>query len=512
MAKTKISISLIKADKREDEIVRLDVPYLVLGDGHKLYYKVMPAKSPRWITSFLAGEIAEDDSRFTAKSVSAVIVYKIHVTPNEERLFAICFGSGRYLLNANVTERRFGLLVVLNSVDPEKLRSVDTNSLMGVPRNNRIQSSILSNINGFGIDEDSDMLKSVAGKAHIGNVEATLSGTDTLSVSVGCNYNEMDAFLTTCYQKYKDNHYLQNFDWIDQMQVVKDVTLQENLEQQLLDKLNNNETESLWISIPEIIDYTVPSYFCLDSDTTYDDVTVSDVLNEYGREFNARTVKNKRLFCYSDDDTILHSWTIYQCLYAEINIDNYKYVLNDGKWYKVNDNFVLRVEDYYNAASVSTLQLPEYDRGVESKYNNSVCESNPDEYFLMDMKFIYIGGSKIEFCDIFTKHNQMIHVKKSNGSSVLSHLFAQGYVSANGFFDAEFRRQVNEKLNGWATVPEDEELPRGDYEVVYAIAKQNINNGDKPQIPFFSKVNFMNYSRQLKRLGYKVSILGIKIP
>lgn len=61
-------------------------------------------------------------------------------------------------------------------------------------------------------------------------------------------------------------------------------------------------------------------------------------------------------------------------------------------------------------------------------------------------------------------------------------------------------------------IEKDEELPRGDYEVVYAIAKQNINNGDKPQIPFFSKVNFMNYSRQLKRLGYKVSILGIKIP
>lgn len=106
----------------------------------------------------------------------------------------------------------------------------------------------------------------------------------------------------------------------------------------------------------------------------------------------------------------------------------------------------------------------------------------------------------------------MIHVKVGKSSAMLSHLFAQGFVSANSFFDEKFRRKVNEKLAGWSSVPEDEELPRGSYEVVYAIAKQNITNGDKPSIPFFSKVNFMNYSRQLKRLGYKVSLLGIKIP
>lgn len=328
MSKTKISISLIKEDKHENEVLQLDVPSMELADGHKLYYKIMPAKTPKWISTFLDDEITEDDERFKTKNVSAVILYKVQVTPDVERLFAVCFGSGRYLLRANTTERRFGLLVVLNSVDPEKLRSIDTNSLMGVPRNNRIQSSILSNINGFNIDVDSDMLKSVVGKACIGGIQATLSGTDALSVSVEQNYNEIEPFLVSCYQLFTDNHYLQNFDWIDQMQVIKDKTLVQSLDEQMLEKLNERNFDSLWVSIPDIIDYNIPSYFRLKSENSYDDVTISDIMNEYDEGLDEHSIKAKRLFCYSDENKLLYSWTLYRCIYAEINIDNYRYILN----------------------------------------------------------------------------------------------------------------------------------------------------------------------------------------
>lgn len=113
MSKTKISISLIKEGKHENEVLQHDVPSMELADGRKLYYKIMPAKTPKWISTFLDGKITEDDERFKTKNVSAVILYKVQVAPDVERLFAVCFGSGRYLLRADVTERRFGLFVVL---------------------------------------------------------------------------------------------------------------------------------------------------------------------------------------------------------------------------------------------------------------------------------------------------------------------------------------------------------------------------------------------------------------
>lgn len=51
----------------------------------------------------------------------------------------------------------------------------------------------------------------------------------------------------------------------------------------------------------------------------------------------------------------------------------------------------------------------------------------------MDRQLISYGGgaSRIEFCDVLSDSGQRIHVKQYSGSSVMSHLFNQGLVSAS---------------------------------------------------------------------------------
>ena len=130
----------------------------------------------------------------------------------------------------------------------------------------------------------------------------------------------------------------------------------------------------------------------------------------------------------------------------------------------------------------------------------------------MDRKLIMFGGSRIEFCDLYSLEKQMIHVKKYTGSSVLSHLFMQGLVSAESFLDAGFRALVNEKLRHEFTVPErEEDFSVSDYEVVYVIASGHIREDGKPQIPFFSKVSLNTAIKRLHMFKYKVSIKGINI-
>lgn len=137
---------------------------------------------------------------------------------------------------------------------------------------------------------------------------------------------------------------------------------------------------------------------------------------------------------------------------------------------------------------------------------------NPERYCLMDRNLIMFGGSRIEFCDLYSSERQMIHVKKYTGSSVLSHLFMQGLVSAESFLDKEFRALVNEKLGNEFTVPErDEDFSVSDYEVVYVIASRHIREDGKPQIPFFSKVSLHAAVKQLRRLKYRVSIKGVRL-
>ena len=58
-------------------------------------------------------------------------------------------------------------------------------------------------------------------------------------------------------------------------------------------------------------------------------------------------------------------------------------------------------------------------------------------------------------------------------------------------------------------VPETDNISALEYEVIFAIAKDNLEEGERPEIPFFSKVSFRSVSSRLKHYGFKVSIKGI---
>ena len=128
MAKTKLSISLIKEGIPINRVLKPGIPSLALANGLVLYYKNNQPTSPKWVNSFLKGEYVGLES-LQGKSVSAVILYQIEVGEDVHRIFAVCFGFGRSLLESNVVEKRFGLLATLNSVDADKLRSIDINNV-----------------------------------------------------------------------------------------------------------------------------------------------------------------------------------------------------------------------------------------------------------------------------------------------------------------------------------------------------------------------------------------------
>ena len=511
MAKTKLSISLVKEGIPIERVVKGGLPYLSLPNGLRLYYKNNLARSPKWVDSFLRGEFVGNEA-LQGKSVAAVILYQVDVGENVHRIFAVCFGFGRALLESNVVEKRFGLLVTLNSVDADKLRSIDINSMEAVPLNNRIQSSALAGIGNFNIDIDKDLLKSVTGKATGDELSGTMSGADSLSVSTDKSYDEMDDLLTHCYHLYKSNHYIEaGFDWINQMQSIKDKSVIDRLDDALVTALNSEQHEHVWTSIPEIIDYNSMESFRLKSDTVYDDLSIEILQEEFDKEFTVKNIRNRKVECLNSEGTLVKTWSVYRCLYADLMLDGHQYLLNDGKWFEVDFNYVRQVQEFYENTDLATLPLLAYQWVKESVYNEKVCESNPELFCLMDKKNIILRGqSPIEFCDIYTRNRQFIHVKNYKSSGVLSHLFFQGFVSADNFSNLEYRRKANENLKEGFKVPEEERFLNSDYEVIFAIAKPNVETGSRPDIPFFSKVSFRSVAKSLKKYGFKVSIIGIK--
>ena len=73
----------------------------------------------------------------------------------------------------------------------------------------------------------------------------------------------------------------------------------------------------------------------------------------------------------------------------------------------------------------------------------------------------------------------------------------------------EYRQKANRLLADNFKVPKTDNISALGYEVVFGIAKDNLEEGERPEIPFFSKVSFWSVSSRLKHYGFKVSIRGI---
>jgi uncharacterized protein (TIGR04141 family) len=92
-------------------------------------------RRPSWVSDFF-GNALDGKVKLLNASSKGVLLTRIDVG-GEQRIFAVVFGHGRYLLKDGVIEDRFGLKVVLNTVAPTSLRCIDKLTLGSVPKQSR---------------------------------------------------------------------------------------------------------------------------------------------------------------------------------------------------------------------------------------------------------------------------------------------------------------------------------------------------------------------------------------
>jgi uncharacterized protein (TIGR04141 family) len=519
----RLSIYLIKlefdtADKILKDINSVTAHKLSDDESSILYTKDSFIRPPQWIEKFFLK--SPDDFNLKNSSSQALYLIKIKVDNNNDRYFAIPFGVGYHLLKPGVIEERFGLKVVLNTVDEKQLRSIDKKNMSNVPKQSREQISANSIVADFGIDIEQDLILGVTGKTKNEDFGKTITGKDALKVSIRTNINTIHNFLKKCYEQYKKEDYKTNFGWIDQIAEIKSKIIINKLNEKLIEKVKIKEFEKLWMAIPEIIDWEDVEGFCYSYDKNadkLDDIFIQSFLDgiyadENYNDVSLDTFTKKQIFCFSSStENVIHQWKAYKCLYCEIEENEKTYLLTNGKWYEIQTDFVKQINKEYEELLTKTcnLDLPDYKHENEGDYNKKVAE-NENSLCLMDKKNISYGGgySKIEFCDLYSKNKEMIHVKIYGGSSMLSHLFNQGLVAGELFkAEKEFRDKVNSKLEDEFKLSDTSNINPTDYKVIYAIishVKKDLN------IPFFSKVSLKNAKKRLETIGYNVFLMKIK--
>ncbi len=480
----------------------------------KLYVKPNTPKQPKWANLFADNIDVSEIGK--SSSVSAALFVKI-----KNDSFVLTFGYGRHLVREDTCEERFGLICTLNSVHPNSLRCVDIQSLDAIQSHSRIQSGLEIPADQFGLNVEQDMLKAVVGAPSDGSLGARMTGTDALSVSVRMDLTDLAVLLRSYRDQYHKDLSATNYAWVNNINLVKgSSSLVPVLDEYVVAKFKDEDYEDLWLAIPEIIDWNHVSGFKYQAGgkAMYPDINLEGFLSTISPkdDLTCDLLRNRKVYCVDEDHNRTgKSWSIYKCLYAEVEHDGQKYIFNGGLWYRVDKNFVTKTNQDYSKIPISSLSLPLYSGGGEGSYNQSVAATDPDRFDLLDdKKKVFHGGGhgQVEICDLFTKNRELIHVKRYGKSTVLSHLFAQGFVSGQLLqLDPEFRKKVAGKLSdGFSELIDVDERPADKaYTIVYAIISESMS--PKLHLPFFSRVNLNNTFRQLDGFGYKVELLRIGV-
>lgn len=482
------------------------------GNGQLFIKKTHPAP-PKWAALFK--EYVSLNSLAVA-NVSAAFFVEVN-----GRCFVLVFGQGgRFLLKDDVCEERFGLLCALNSVDPKSFRCVDVQSLDVIQSHTRIQSGQETTPDQFGLDVEQDMLKAIVGAPLDRALGNRMTGTDSLSVAVRMDLSDLPFLLNEYKKKFEADLSAKDYEWVNNISVVKSANTIAALEAELNAKLATKKFDGVWLSIPEIIEWTTVTGFMYahSGGKVHPDINLQGFLKTIkpGTPLTLDLMRQRKVDCANaDHNSVFRSWPVFKCLYAEIDFNGNKYILNDGKWFSVALDFVAKTDADFAKIPASKLKLPEYKGGGEGAYNTSVAIGEPARYALLDdtKKVMHGGGhGQIEICDLLSIDREFIHVKMYGRSNVFSHLFAQGFVSGQLIqIDPDFRKKVRAQLAGpFVDLIQVGNRPGPDeFTIVYAVISDK--KGDNLYLPFFSRVNLNNTVKILIGFGYKVELLKISV-
>jgi uncharacterized protein (TIGR04141 family) len=484
-------------------------------DG-ELYVKVPSSNEPSWF-AFVAPALLDPAalSSLRNSSVSAVLLIRA-----AGRIFAVTFGYGRTMLVPEALEARFGLIVVLNAVDPVRLRSVDARTLEEVSLQTRRQLSRGGSIRSFELDLNRDLLRGVAGEPTKKGFADKLAGSIALAIDTEIDFKDVPAKCGDALTLYRKKTYRRRFPWVDHVQLITDPVQNEELDVALGSELARENYEILYLAAPEIIDYERVDHFRYTGDPTrhFYELDWGDYVStiKRGPPTISRLRRETVAAYYAGSAQPDYRWSIYRCLVAELRQENSVNILSAGEWFRVETSFARKTLREAKTYEKPPDPLPPANEDEhEGPYNQRACQSIGANAVLMDTRNFRAteGQDLVEFCDILLR-GRIIHVKRKSASSTLSHLFMQGLVSGELLqTDADFRRAASTDVANRSqqlanAIPATGPFDPAAYEIVFAVITKRPRR-NRYFLPFFSQVSFTRVARLLTQRGYGVALVRI---
>ncbi|MEU0128646.1 DUF6119 family protein [Streptomyces sp. NPDC006289] len=465
--------------------------------------------------------------------------------PVGDRMFAVCFGYGSSALEWSTIEPNFGLRFASRSYNTAALNEIRSRRIDPSARTQSVQIPNRTGIRDFDVELEGEFVRRMVGELDgefnfpdLGAVVAT----DSIAFKTETDLSEVHRVLKQMLHVVTDNAAREDLRFIDALEPLRSkdgltVELEKLLVQQLFQeratKQSEPQDEDVASLDPFILSFAPPDDLTIENVHAIrvkrgDDVglltemrieALLEAVSDFSGSFGRSALKDIKVMAIDSDgnpasqSTPLKNWLIF-----EAGSEEKRYLLTLGKWFALAENYARQLdEDLAGIEDVTRhLNLADWiksadddDKYGEGDYNITASDGRSD-IVCLDKKTLTSMGSQIEACDLFHRDGYLIHVKKYSNSQTLSHLFSQGFVSAQILTDdIDYRRAFIEKVRDLdpSMEPVAESAPT---KVVYAIAVEG-KKAIPQDLPTFSKVNLRGFVRKLRRMQVTPTVARIQM-
>jgi len=452
---------LKKNDKNEPFIPTIKFKTITTKDINGNFYfdisqsKSKTAKDIPWLN--FMNEKLEQKEQFNSANVlpRGLFIYSIKVD-EKDLFFAMTFGVGAdSFIDKDKVISDFGIKIAMNICDPEAIKSIQTSQHEAISIQSEKQIHTGAGLSIFNIEYDEEFFKKIAGKAKKGyTFVSSVTGTERIQLKFD-KKNKLTWELLNDRTKTLEDLYLSDeyknteFRSFDNWKYETKSSIIDKLNSILIEKLNNQEFEKISLTIPEFLDMDRYTFsYKKDDDNEVDDLILMDLLETHNELNSERTLKRWPIIKNDKaTKTSYRGWSAYQCIVAEVDLEDKTYILFNGKWREISQVFKQNVVNYISQSEIGfdktiLSNIPQdlniYD--AVSGYNkeavfNTECAKLNEDLFLFDKAKLRIANeAKYEICDIFSLNKELIQVKKyESGASSISHLFVQAKFYADAF-------------------------------------------------------------------------------
>ena len=508
--KINTSVFLLKKEFSSEDDVFINQDNVFDGNDCRIYIDSKRCKLPPWL-NIVNELLPREQQKCINQSASsgAVIALKVN-----NRIMALSFAGGRFNIDQEKIESRFGLKSCLNLQTTNKFKNLRIQSLEANSVQKQESRASWTELDEFSINIENEMVKSVTGQIDSEYFGKNISGFDSLSIKIDFEKSNIHKICESLLNAYESENYKQKYDYIDKIFPVSDKSLISKLDSELFEKIKKRD-EDVWMCIPDFINWENIEYFNYLDNSEKDDINIEDFYEsiDNGKIKSAVDLKRKQITAYSSEGKCLYKKNAYYCTTAEVNIDGQSYILNNARWYSIsqdleNDIKKLEIEIQNNCETNVMAGLPDCTFDKEGDYNKACAKQNV--FDLWDCKLI----NNTEVCDLWSHKKEFIHVKKYSSSSLLSHLFNQGLVSATQMNQSrDYRSKVeaignrDNLFSAGKMFESVNSFKPQDYSVKFAIISKDIN---KFRLPRFSLISYRQTKKNIEDMGYKVGIIKIQ--